>query len=144
MRRFSAMALAFAVVVMSSCVADGVRTIPGVQGSAGGLHNGGTAPSAAAANGSTTTAYDDRGTGGQTATFQVQQGAQPEEETTTEMGNAAEAATGSRLPDCTHACGPCSPCRRVMVSLRCAEAAESCPVAYRCMCRGRFFRVPTL
>ncbi|EAY94379.1 hypothetical protein OsI_16144 [Oryza sativa Indica Group] len=140
-----ALAFAFAVVVMSSCVADGVRTIPaGGQDSAGGLHNGGTSPSAAAANGSTTAAYDDSGAGGQTATFQVQQGAQPEEETTTEMGNAAEAATGSRLPDCTHACGPCSPCRRVMVSLRCAEAAESCPVAYRCMCRGRFFRVPTL
>ncbi|KAG2566637.1 hypothetical protein PVAP13_7NG180200 [Panicum virgatum] len=54
-------------------------------------------------------------------------------------------ATGSRLPDCAHACGPCSPCRRVMVSFRCAqEASESCPVAYRCMCRGRFFRVPSL
>jgi protein EPIDERMAL PATTERNING FACTOR 1/2 len=53
-------------------------------------------------------------------------------------------ATGSRLPDCAHACGPCSPCRRVMVSFRCAQASESCPVAYRCMCRGRFFRVPSL
>ncbi|KAJ1271318.1 hypothetical protein BS78_06G119600 [Paspalum vaginatum] len=54
-------------------------------------------------------------------------------------------ATGSRPPDCAHACGPCSPCRRVMVSFRCAQASsESCPVAYRCMCRGRFFRVPSL
>lgn len=53
-------------------------------------------------------------------------------------------ATGSRLPDCAHACGPCSPCRRVMVSFMCAQASESCPVAYRCMCRGRFFRVPFL
>jgi len=54
------------------------------------------------------------------------------------------AATGSRLPDCAHACGPCSPCRRVIVSFRCALASESCPIAYRCMCRGRFFRVPSL
>uniref|UniRef100_A0A0A8ZDB5 Epidermal patterning factor-like protein n=1 Tax=Arundo donax TaxID=35708 RepID=A0A0A8ZDB5_ARUDO len=54
-------------------------------------------------------------------------------------------ATGSRLPDCTHACGPCSPCRRVVVSFKCAQgASESCPIAYRCMCRGRFFRVPSL
>ncbi|KAG0526092.1 hypothetical protein BDA96_06G115400 [Sorghum bicolor] len=54
------------------------------------------------------------------------------------------AATGSRLPDCAHACGPCSPCRRVIVSFRCAlMASESCPIAYRCMCRGRFFRVPS-
>lgn len=53
-------------------------------------------------------------------------------------------ATGSRLPDCAHACGPCSPCRRVMVSFMCAQASESCPVAYRCMCRGRFFRVPSI
>uniref|UniRef100_A0A0E0KRD8 Epidermal patterning factor-like protein n=1 Tax=Oryza punctata TaxID=4537 RepID=A0A0E0KRD8_ORYPU len=151
MRMFSArlLAFAFAVVVMSSCVADGVRTIPaGAQGSAGALHNG-TAPSAAAKG--STTAYDDSGAG--QTTFQVkvmingrrqpQQGAPAEEEEVETDGGAAE-ATGSRLPDCTHACGPCSPCRRVMVSLRCAEAAESCPVAYRCMCRGRFFRVPTL
>jgi len=54
------------------------------------------------------------------------------------------AATGSRLPDCAHACGPCSPCRRVIVSFRCALASESCPIAYRCLCRGRFFRVPSL
>ncbi|KAL6845742.1 hypothetical protein ACP4OV_024317 [Aristida adscensionis] len=65
------------------------------------------------------------------------------------------AATGSRLPDCAHACGACSPCRRVMVSFRCAARAqaqaeasrggsESCPVAYRCMCRGRFFHVPSV
>jgi hypothetical protein len=55
-----------------------------------------------------------------------------------------EAVAGSRLPDCEHACGPCAPCKRVMVSFRCVDAAESCPIAYRCMCRGRFFRVPTL
>lgn len=55
------------------------------------------------------------------------------------------AASGSRLPDCGHACGACSPCRRVMVSFVCAQgASESCPIAYRCMCHGRFFRVPSL
>ncbi|XP_040379149.1 protein EPIDERMAL PATTERNING FACTOR 2-like [Oryza brachyantha] len=130
---FSARALAFAFVVLvmgSSCVADGARTTP-----AGGLRDG---TAASAANGRTT-AYDD----GQTTSARAAAGEREEEEVTTGMDGGA-GATGSRLPDCTHACGPCSPCRRVMVSLRCAEAAESCPIAYRCMCRGRFFRVPTL
>ncbi|KAF0890372.1 hypothetical protein E2562_002771 [Oryza meyeriana var. granulata] len=131
MRMFSARALAFAfvAVVMGSCVADAVRTTP-----AGGLHDG-AAPSAANGSGAgqTTLQVDGR--------HQPQQQGSAEEEMEIDGGAAA---TGSRLPDCTHACGPCSPCRRVMVSLRCAEAAESCPVAYRCMCRGRFFRVPTL
>uniref|UniRef100_A0A0D9W5R6 Epidermal patterning factor-like protein n=1 Tax=Leersia perrieri TaxID=77586 RepID=A0A0D9W5R6_9ORYZ len=154
MRRFRAVraprALVFAlvVVVMSLCVADGVRMTPaGAQGSTGGLHDGTAPPSAA--NGSTAAAaYDDNGAG-QTALQVKRHGPrkQQQEETEAEGGGGgawAAAATGSRLPDCTHACGPCSPCRRVMVSLRCAEAAESCPIAYRCMCRGRFFRVPTL
>ncbi|KAL5216587.1 hypothetical protein ABZP36_007988 [Zizania latifolia] len=129
-----ALAFAFALAVMSSYVVDGVRTTP-----AGGLHNGtAVTPSAAsggAAAGQTMFQVNER--------RQQRQGAPPAEEEETEMGSAA-AATGSRLPDCTHACGPCSPCRRVMVSFRCAEAAESCPIAYRCMCRGRFFRVPNL
>ncbi|KAG8082137.1 hypothetical protein GUJ93_ZPchr0014g47344 [Zizania palustris] len=129
--RALAFAFAFALtMMMSSYVADGVRTPP-----AGGLHDG-TAPSAAsggAAAGQTMFQGNER----------RQQRPAEEEEDGTSMGSAAE-ATGSRLPDCTHACGPCSPCRRVMVSFRCAEAAESCPIAYRCMCRGRFFRVPTL
>eukprot|EP01018_Ginkgo_biloba_P027180 Gb_00388 [translate_table: standard] len=51
---------------------------------------------------------------------------------------------GSALPDCSHACGRCSPCRRVTVSLKCSllAEAESCPMAYRCMCRGKPFPVP--
>ncbi|CAH9106653.1 unnamed protein product [Cuscuta epithymum] len=49
---------------------------------------------------------------------------------------------GSTRPDCTHACGPCSPCKRVMVSFKCA-AAESCPVVYRCSCRGKYYHVPS-
>ncbi|KAL0432731.1 UNVERIFIED_CONTAM: protein EPIDERMAL PATTERNING FACTOR 2 [Sesamum latifolium] len=50
--------------------------------------------------------------------------------------------TGSSLPDCSHACGPCTPCRRVMVSFtKCA--VESCPIVYRCMCKGRYYHVPS-
>ncbi|GMY29567.1 protein EPIDERMAL PATTERNING FACTOR 2 isoform X2 [Fagus crenata] len=49
--------------------------------------------------------------------------------------------TGSSLPDCSHACGPCFPCKRVMVSFRCFT--ESCPIVYRCMCRGKYYHVPS-
>ncbi|KAK1405594.1 Epidermal patterning factor-like protein [Heracleum sosnowskyi] len=52
--------------------------------------------------------------------------------------------TGSSLPDCSHACGPCSPCKRVMVSFKCSiSVSEPCPVVYRCMCHGRFYHVPS-
>ncbi|CAN4116355.1 unnamed protein product [Withania somnifera] len=50
--------------------------------------------------------------------------------------------TGSSLPDCSHACGPCFPCKRVMVSFACS-IAESCPIVYRCMCRGKYYHVPS-
>lgn len=55
-----------------------------------------------------------------------------------------KAIAGSTLPDCSHACGSCSPCRLVMVSFVCAsiEEAESCPVAYRCMCKNKSYPVP--
>ncbi|CAN1123805.1 Protein EPIDERMAL PATTERNING FACTOR 1 [Linum perenne] len=51
---------------------------------------------------------------------------------------------GSSLPDCSHACGSCSPCRLVMVSFVCAslEEAETCPMAYKCMCRNKSYPVP--
>ncbi|KAL3619734.1 Protein EPIDERMAL PATTERNING FACTOR 2 [Castilleja foliolosa] len=50
--------------------------------------------------------------------------------------------TGSGLPDCSHACGACMPCRRVMVSFsKCS--VESCPVIYRCMCKGKYYHVPS-
>ncbi|KAL6213836.1 hypothetical protein ACLB2K_013275 [Fragaria x ananassa] len=40
--------------------------------------------------------------------------------------------TGSSLPDCSHACGPCFPCKRVMVSFsKCSSTSESCPIVYR-------------
>ncbi|KAG8066419.1 hypothetical protein GUJ93_ZPchr0004g39816 [Zizania palustris] len=51
-------------------------------------------------------------------------------------------ATGSSLPDCSHACGACSPCNRVMVSFKCS-IAEPCPMVYRCMCKGRCYPVPS-
>ncbi|XWS15346.1 hypothetical protein CRYUN_Cryun35bG0088800 [Craigia yunnanensis] len=50
--------------------------------------------------------------------------------------------TGSSLPDCSHACGPCFPCKRVMVSFKCS-IAESCPIVYRCMCKGKYYHVPS-
>ncbi|KAH9609037.1 hypothetical protein KSS87_008474 [Heliosperma pusillum] len=57
--------------------------------------------------------------------------------------NTVEIA-GSSLPDCSHACGSCSPCRLVMVSFVCAslEEAETCPMAYKCMCKNKSYPVP--
>ncbi|KAK9943516.1 hypothetical protein M0R45_009172 [Rubus argutus] len=53
--------------------------------------------------------------------------------------------TGSSLPDCTHACGPCFPCKRVMVSFsKCSSTSESCPIVYRCICKGKYYHVPGL
>lgn len=51
---------------------------------------------------------------------------------------------GSSLPDCSHACGSCFPCRLVMVSFVCStlQEAETCPMAYKCMCRNKSFPVP--
>ncbi|CAB4319940.1 unnamed protein product [Prunus armeniaca] len=49
---------------------------------------------------------------------------------------------GSSLPDCSHACGPCFPCKRVMVSFKCS-VSESCPIVYRCTCRGKYYHVPS-
>ncbi|GAV81898.1 hypothetical protein CFOL_v3_25351 [Cephalotus follicularis] len=51
---------------------------------------------------------------------------------------------GSSLPDCSHACGSCSPCKLVMVSFVCSslEEAETCPMAYKCMCKNKSYPVP--
>ncbi|XP_057796491.1 protein EPIDERMAL PATTERNING FACTOR 1-like [Salvia miltiorrhiza] len=51
---------------------------------------------------------------------------------------------GSSLPDCTHACGSCTPCRLVTVSFVCSsiEEAETCPMAYKCMCHNKSYPVP--
>ncbi|XP_073011068.1 protein EPIDERMAL PATTERNING FACTOR 2-like [Typha latifolia] len=51
---------------------------------------------------------------------------------------------GSRYPDCSHACRACIPCKRVMVNFKCSEEAESCPIVYRCMCKGRYYHVPSI
>ncbi|KAK7401642.1 hypothetical protein VNO78_13273 [Psophocarpus tetragonolobus] len=50
--------------------------------------------------------------------------------------------TGSTIPDCSHACGPCFPCKRVMISFKCS-IAESCPIVYRCTCKGKYYHVPS-
>lgn len=62
----------------------------------------------------------------------------------TRKHETVEVAAGSRLPDCSHACGSCSPCRLVMVSFVCASLAEaeSCPMAYKCMCHNKSYPVP--
>lgn len=51
---------------------------------------------------------------------------------------------GSTLPDCSRACGSCSPCRLVMVSFVCAtiQEAETCPMSYKCMCNNKSYPVP--
>ncbi|XP_049347153.1 protein EPIDERMAL PATTERNING FACTOR 1 [Solanum verrucosum] len=73
----------------------------------------------------------------------------PTKKTTLARGVMAKRAdtlqvAGSRLPDCSHACGSCKPCRLVMVSFVCSslEEAETCPVAYKCMCHNKSYPVP--
>ncbi|GMY10063.1 EPIDERMAL PATTERNING FACTOR-like protein 5 [Fagus crenata] len=63
---------------------------------------------------------------------------------TMRKGGDTLAIAGSSLPDCSHACGSCSPCRLVMVSFVCSslEEAETCPMAYKCMCHNKSYPVP--
>ncbi|KAK9152658.1 hypothetical protein Sjap_000138 [Stephania japonica] len=51
---------------------------------------------------------------------------------------------GSSLPDCSHACVSCTPCRLGMVSLVCSslEGSETCPMAHKCMCNNKSYPVP--
>ncbi|XP_028077983.1 protein EPIDERMAL PATTERNING FACTOR 2-like [Camellia sinensis] len=49
--------------------------------------------------------------------------------------------TGSNLPDCSHACESCFPCKRVMVGFKCST--ESCPIVYMCLCKGKYYHVPS-
>ncbi|KAG9153852.1 hypothetical protein Leryth_005967 [Lithospermum erythrorhizon] len=66
------------------------------------------------------------------------------------LNRKAEAAghplkiAGSRLPDCSHACGSCTPCRLVKVSFVCSslDEAEPCPMAYKCICNNKSYPVP--
>ncbi|KAM7516780.1 hypothetical protein LguiA_006363 [Lonicera macranthoides] len=59
-----------------------------------------------------------------------------------EIGMELYSTGGSSLPDCSHACGACYPCKRVMVSFKCS-IAEPCPIVYRCMCKGKYYHVPS-
>ncbi|KAF8062824.1 hypothetical protein N665_1195s0011 [Sinapis alba] len=54
-------------------------------------------------------------------------------------------ASGSSIPDCPHACGPCTPCKLVVVSSKCsASESEACPVVYKCLCKGKYYHVPSI
>ncbi|XP_062160235.1 protein EPIDERMAL PATTERNING FACTOR 2 [Alnus glutinosa] len=63
------------------------------------------------------------------------------EEGKEEVGMELYPTGGSSLPDCSHACGPCFPCKRVIVSFKCST--EACPIVYRCMCKGKYYHVPS-
>ncbi|XP_058722799.1 protein EPIDERMAL PATTERNING FACTOR 2-like [Vicia villosa] len=67
-----------------------------------------------------------------------------EKEETREDNTAMELyPNGSTIPDCSHACGPCSPCKRVMVGFIKCAMTESCPIVYRCTCKGKYYHVPS-
>ncbi|RID74896.1 hypothetical protein BRARA_B01972 [Brassica rapa] len=54
-------------------------------------------------------------------------------------------ASGSSIPDCSHACGSCTPCKLVVVSSKCsASESEACPVVYKCLCKGKYYHVPSI
>ncbi|CAJ1978419.1 unnamed protein product [Sphenostylis stenocarpa] len=74
--------------------------------------------------------------------FNLQEKAATEEEGAKKDMGMELYPTGSALPDCSHACGSCFPCKRVIVSYKCM-IAESCPVVYRCMCKGKYYHVPS-
>ncbi|CAN8235329.1 unnamed protein product [Cochlearia groenlandica] len=54
-----------------------------------------------------------------------------------------DVASGSSIPDCSHACGPCTPCKLVVVTSTCS-ASEACPVVYKCLCKGKYYHVPSI
>lgn len=56
-----------------------------------------------------------------------------------------ELIAGSRLPDCSHACRSCTPCKLVIVTSLCSsspQASETCPLSYKCMCNNKSYPVP--
>uniref|UniRef100_A0A0D3APW5 Uncharacterized protein n=1 Tax=Brassica oleracea var. oleracea TaxID=109376 RepID=A0A0D3APW5_BRAOL len=56
-----------------------------------------------------------------------------------------DVASGSSIPDCSHACGPCTPCKLAVVSSKCsASESEACPVVYKCLCKGKYYHVPSI
>ncbi|XP_023643671.1 EPIDERMAL PATTERNING FACTOR-like protein 7 [Capsella rubella] len=52
-------------------------------------------------------------------------------------------ASGSSIPDCSNACGPCKPCKLVVIISKCS-ASEACPLVYKCLCKGKYYHVPSL
>ena len=62
----------------------------------------------------------------------------------TRTARPLQVAAGSRLPDCSHACGSCSPCRLVVVSYMCSSLtqSETCPISYKCVCNNKSYPVP--
>lgn len=66
-------------------------------------------------------------------------------DTVMKRNHPLQVAAGSRLPDCSHACGSCTPCRLVLVRFLCASLStqsETCPISYRCMCNSKSYPVP--
>uniref|UniRef100_A0ACD5UGB1 Uncharacterized protein n=1 Tax=Avena sativa TaxID=4498 RepID=A0ACD5UGB1_AVESA len=107
------------VFLLLAAAADGIRPSPyhGVKGAPVQLARG----------------HESAGDGREAAEMRTEGGLMQQEEVY---------ATGSSLPDCSHACGPCKPCSRVMVSFKCS-IAEPCPMVYRCMCKGKCYPVPS-
>ncbi|VVA94969.1 unnamed protein product [Arabis nemorensis] len=52
-------------------------------------------------------------------------------------------ASGSTIPDCSHACGPCRPCKLVVITSKCS-GSEACPVVYKCLCKGKYYHFQSL
>ncbi|EOA34430.1 hypothetical protein CARUB_v10021961mg, partial [Capsella rubella] len=57
--------------------------------------------------------------------------------------HVADVASGSSIPDCSNACGPCKPCKLVVIISKCS-ASEACPLVYKCLCKGKYYHVPSL
>ncbi|EOA34781.1 hypothetical protein CARUB_v10022355mg, partial [Capsella rubella] len=51
-------------------------------------------------------------------------------------------ASGSSIHDCSNACGLCKPCKLVVI-IKCS-ASKACPLVYKCMCKGKYYHVPSL
>ncbi|WZY76647.1 hypothetical protein YC2023_023031 [Brassica napus] len=61
------------------------------------------------------------------------------------LTHVVDVASGSSIPDCSHACGSCTPCKLVVVSSKCsASESEACPVVYKCLCKGKYYHVPSI
>ncbi|XP_066350642.1 uncharacterized protein [Miscanthus floridulus] len=124
MGRHAGVILALTVVLLLAAASDGIRPAPAAG--ANELARGSTAEMVVAAP---SAAQGRRSRGGKDDLV---------------LREEVVRATGSSLPDCSHACGACSPCSRVMVSFKCSASEPlPCPMVYRCMCRGKCYPVPS-